>query len=252
MTVELARDLTGTGPLLVLIHGITENRHTWDPLLDDLAADHRVLRVDLRGHGQSPKGESYAVDELAADVYACVSELGDETPMIVGHSLGGMVVTAYGAAYPTRGIVNVDQSLDLTGLQAGVKALEPMLRSDSFGLAITAVFDSLRGALPADETERVEGLRHADPDVVLGVWSVLLDQTPDELAATVAQLVDGVAAPYLSLHGIDPGPEYPAWLRERIPRAEVEVWPEVGHYPHLVRKAEFLARVRAFEAGLPA
>ena len=54
MTVELAHDIHGEGPLLVLIHGITENRQTWDPLLEDLATDHRVLRGDLRGHGDSP------------------------------------------------------------------------------------------------------------------------------------------------------------------------------------------------------
>ena len=70
MTIELAHDIQGDGPLLVLIHGITENRHSWDPLLDDLAADHRVLRVDLRGHGDSPTADGYAVDELAADVHA--------------------------------------------------------------------------------------------------------------------------------------------------------------------------------------
>ena len=63
-------------------------------------------------------------------------------------------------------------------------------------------------------------------------------------------LAGGVQVPYLSLHGIDPGPNYPAWLGGLIPTAEVEVWPEYGHYPHLVEPQRFVAHVAAFEAAL--
>src|SRR6185312_3138259 len=114
MTVPLAHDQQGDGPLLVLVHGITENRHSWDPLTDDLARDHRVLRVDLRGHGESPGGEDYSIAVLADDVAGVVDEVdpGGPPPLLVGHSLGGMVLTAYAAAHAVRGAVNVDQSLD--------------------------------------------------------------------------------------------------------------------------------------------
>jgi pimeloyl-ACP methyl ester carboxylesterase len=116
MTVALAYDQQGEGPLLVLVHGITENRHSWDPIVAEVAANHRVLRVDLRGHGESPKADSYDISELAADVEALV----DEPPLLVGHSLGGTVVTAYAARFPVRGVVNIDQSLNLTPMQAGL------------------------------------------------------------------------------------------------------------------------------------
>lgn len=66
--VELAHDVQGSGPLLVLVHGITENRHSWDPITADLAATHRVLRVDLRGHGESPSADVHDVASLAADI----------------------------------------------------------------------------------------------------------------------------------------------------------------------------------------
>lgn len=248
MTVELAHDIHGDGPLLVLIHGITENRQTWDPLLEDLATDHRVLRVDLRGHGDSPTGDSYGVDELAADVHALV----DERPLVVGHSLGGMVATAYGAMFDARGIVNVDQSLDLAPLQAGLVEQAPVLRSEAFPLFIDAFFETMRGVLDEDEWARVSGLRRADQEVVLGIWSVLLDSSPEELAAVVGRIVGGLTAPYLSLHGMDPGPAYAEWLRRHIPQAQVEVWPDLGHYPHLARRQEFLDRLRAFELAVPA
>ena len=247
MTVDLAHDVEGEGPLLVLIHGITENRHTWDPLVADLARDHRVLRVDLRGHGESPTAESYGVDELAFDVAALV----DETPFVIGHSLGGMVATAYGATFANRGVVNIDQSLDLAPLQAGLLEQAELLRGEAFPMVMAALFDSLRGVVPDEEWARLTALRRFDQPVVLGVWSVMLDSSPEDLDATVTKIVGGVTGPYLSLHGIDPGPEYAGWLTERMPQAQLEVWPDLGHYPHLVRSEQFLARVRAFEATLP-
>lgn len=248
MTVELAHDSTGEGPLLVLVHGITENRHSWDPLLSDLARDHRVLRVDLRGHGESPKGPGYGVADLAADVEALV----DAPPLLVGHSFGGTVVTAYAALFPARGVINVDQSLDLAPMQAGLKQQDALLRGPAFPAVMDALFDSLRGSASDEEWARLSALRRYDQDVVLGVWSVLLDTTPAELDAEITAMTSGITAPYLSLHGFDPGPGYAEWLAARIPGAVTEADPGVGHYRHLVHPEEFLARLRRFEAELPA
>jgi len=86
--------------------------------------------------------------------------------------------------------------------------------------------------------------------VVLGVWSTVLEATPKQLDAQVARLAVGLAVPYLSLHGADPGPDYPAWLAGLVPSAIVEVWPDHGHYPHLVDQARFLDRVHTFDATL--
>ena len=246
MTLALAHDQQGEGPLLVLVHGITENRHSWDPILADLASTHRVLRVDLRGHGESPRADTYDIADLAADVEALV----DEPPLLVGHSLGGTVVTAYAAAFPARGVVNIDQSLNLTGMQAGLKQQEPLLRGEAFPMVITALFDSLRGQVPDAEWARLTALRTYEPAVVLGIWSVLLDTTPEQLDAVVDAMVTPIAAPYLELNGFDLGPGYTTWLTDKLPRASVETWDGVGHYPHLVRPADFLARLAAFEASL--
>ena len=247
MTVQLAHDVRGDGPLLVLVHGITENRHSWDPLVDDLARDHRVLRVDLRGHGESPTADSYGMDEMAADIAALV----DEPPLVVGHSLGGVVVTAYAAGLATRGVVNVDQGLDLAQMQAGLLAQADLLRGDAFPTLMMGLFDSLRGAASDEEWARLTALRRLDQPVVLGIWGVMLDSTPEQLDAVVTQMAQAVRTPYLALHGIDPGPGYAAWLAARMPQAEVEVWDGLGHYPHLVKPQAFTARVRAFEATLP-
>jgi pimeloyl-ACP methyl ester carboxylesterase len=109
------------------------------------------------------------------------------------------------------------------------------------------VFDSMVGPLPADEAARIAGLRRARQDVVLGIWSTVFESTADELDATVEGLLGAVNVPYLSLHGIDPGEAYTAWLRRLMPSATVEVWPDQGHYPHLVQPARFLERLIDFD-----
>ncbi len=246
MTVELAHDVRGSGPPLLLIHGITENRFFFDPLLDDLAADHRVLRVDLRGHGDSPDGPDYDIANMAADI----APLTDEPPLVIGHSLGGIVATAYAAAFPVRGVINIDQNLDLAGMQAQVQSLAPVLRGDQFPALMTGMFDQIRGQVPDGEWTRMVGLRRLDQAVVLGVWSLMLDHDAAHVEAAVRDLTATVGAPYLALDGSDPGPDHLEWLRQRIPQAQLEVWDGVGHYPHLVRPEQFLLRVKSFEQEL--
>ena len=103
------------------------------------------------------------------------------------------------------------------------------------------------GPLPAAEAARIGGLRHARQDVVLGIWGTVFDLSTGELDALVEGLVASVTVPYLSLHGVDPGESYTSWLRRLMPSATVEVWPDQGHYPHLMQPSRFLERVVDFD-----
>jgi pimeloyl-ACP methyl ester carboxylesterase len=252
--MRLAHELVGRShhPALVLIHGITESHHTWHPLLHQLAEDHLVLAVDLRGHGDSDRCDPYDPMSYAGDVVETVEALGIESPLIVGHSLGGVVATAFAAIAPCVGVVNVDQQLRLAAFKEGLMQLEPLLTGsrDQFATAIDMVFGSMVGPLQADEAARVHGLRRADQTVVLGTWDGVLHTSPEELDATVAALAGAVTVPYLSLHGIDPGPDYAPWLVGLMPSATVEVWPEHGHYPHLVDQPRFFQRLHDFETAV--
>ncbi len=89
---------TGDGPPLVLVHGITESHRAWDPVIPALAERWRVVAVDLRGHGESERRAPYDPVTMATDVQSVVTDLGLEAPLMVGHSLGGVVVSAYGGA----------------------------------------------------------------------------------------------------------------------------------------------------------
>lgn len=240
----LAHDISGSGPLLVLVHGITEDRSTWDPI--DLTDAFTVLRVDLRGHGESDVAAPYDIPTLASDVRDTVESVAPgAVPWVVGHSMGGIVATAYGAMFPVAGVVNVDQPLHLAGMQQQVLQAEGMLRGDQFPLFIAGMFDQMSGALDESERQRVSDIRTPRQEVVLGMWRPLLEDSPEELADTVEQIA---ALPpdvtYVVITGLDPGPEYAAWLQQLIPQTVHEVWEPPTHYPHLADAARFTARVK--------
>ena len=242
-------EVAGDGPAVVLVHGITENRHSFDPLVGALAADHRVVAVDLRGHGASERRPPYDALTMAADLHVAVRAAGATDPLMVGHSLGGVVVSLYAASYPGRGVINIDQALALGGFKAILASVEPQLRGDdaAFRSIVDAMFDGFYGPLPDPERARLEALRRPDREVVLGVWDLVLTSDPEELDALVGASAAAITAPYLALHGIDPGDEYTTWLHAQLPSATVEVWADHGHYPHLVDPERFLARLREFE-----
>jgi pimeloyl-ACP methyl ester carboxylesterase len=248
--VEIAYDVTGSGPAVVLVHGITQCRQMWDPLVADLATDHTVIAIDMRGHGESSLASTYDAPSMAHDVAAVLADLDVAAPLVVGHSMGGIVVTAFAAQHACRGVLNIDQSIALGDFQGLVRSVEPMLRGPEFDELVSSFIDGMQGPLSEAEAARIAALRHPIQAVVLGVWAPALELSADELDALVRTLAADVRVPYLALHGGDPGSDYGEWLQQLIPTATVEVWDDAGHYPHLVHPARFLDRLRAFESTL--
>jgi non-heme chloroperoxidase len=94
----------GTGPPVLLLHGVTLSADIWHYQLDELAsAGFRVLALDLRGHGRSQAGEArLTLARLAGDVDDVLRQLDLVDVMLVGHSMGGMVALRYLSADPGR------------------------------------------------------------------------------------------------------------------------------------------------------
>ena len=250
--VEIHYEVAGDGPPVVLVHGITDSSADWTPLAGRLAEDHTVVTLDLRGHGQSGDAADYSPLAMTQDVAAVVAAAEVEAPLLVGHSLGGAVVAAYAAGAPSRGVVDIDQSLRFSDFKAALAQLEHQLRGSGFHTAMRVVFQSLDGALMPDELRfRLAANRDAArQDVVLGVWDMVFSQTGEELDAVADAVGPGLTVPFLAIHGNDPGEDYVPWLTARIPHAQVELWPDHGHYPHLVDPERFLARLAQFERSL--
>src|SRR5690349_1287954 len=207
--VDIAFERTGSGPPLVLVHGITESHHSWDPLVPALAERFDVVAVDLRGHGESAKVPPFDVGTLAEDVTTLAARLGLERPYLVGHSLGGFVVTAMAATAGPAGVINVDQPIELSGFHAGLGPAAPVIRGTpaEFAGFVDSLFTTLQAGLPAAEQARLRALARPDQEVVNGVWQLVIDGPVAEIAAFTDAVMAAVTVPYLSLHGSDPGPE---------------------------------------------
>ena len=91
------------GPPILCIHGLTANAFFFQAIADDLAHDHQVYAYDLRGRGDSDKPErGYSVPIHAADLAELIDELGLEGPVLIGHSLGALIVLYFAAHYPEK------------------------------------------------------------------------------------------------------------------------------------------------------
>ena len=243
----------GDATPVILVHGITERAATWDPLIDRLRTQRRVVAMDLRGHGRSGVADRYDLEAMAGDVVAVALALGLDQPHLVGHSLGGAVVSAAGAAFPVSSVVSVDQSLQLDGFKEQLMGFEAQLRDpDAFPLVVQGLFEQMAGEkIEPVEMARVNAARRPDQNVVLGVWEMILSRPAEEIAAVVDGALagySGLDVAYLSLFGIDPGDGYAAWIASHIDGAVTEVWPDHGHYPHLVDPDRFVDRLHAFWA----
>jgi pimeloyl-ACP methyl ester carboxylesterase len=107
--VSLAtRDHGGSGQPIVLIHGACRNLEDFSAIVPYLAPEHRVVAMDMRSHGRSDEGR-WEWQGVLGDVHAVISAYGLSAPVIVGHSLGGMIAAMYAKARDDcAAAVNID------------------------------------------------------------------------------------------------------------------------------------------------
>lgn len=110
--IKLAYEDQGEGePALVFVHGWTCDRSFFAPQAAHFSQRHRVVSVDLRGHGESDKPRAtYPIAAYADDIAYLIEQLGLSKAVAVGHSMGGLAVLQLAAAHPDRvaAIVMID------------------------------------------------------------------------------------------------------------------------------------------------
>ena len=110
--VPIRYEASGQGsPAVVLVHCWMCDRHLWDHVAPRLARAHRVVTIDLAGHGESGRArKTWTIEAFGEDVRAVVETLGLERVVLVGHSMGGPVILEAARRLPGRvaGLVPVD------------------------------------------------------------------------------------------------------------------------------------------------
>jgi pimeloyl-ACP methyl ester carboxylesterase len=117
----------GSGPDVVLVHGITGNLAVWHlKLVPALADRYRLLTYDLRGHGLSDTpATGYSLDDMADDLLRLLDALEVERPVVVGHSYGADIALYLAAAHPER-------VAEVIAIEAALPAMEQVRSHDEW------------------------------------------------------------------------------------------------------------------------
>lgn len=247
--ITLAYLDTGAGePPFVFVHGWTCNHTHLAPQIEHFAADHRVVAVDLRGHGESDAPEQrYTVQALADDVAWLCNLVHVERPVLVGHSMGGQVVLEVAASHPDLACAVV--LIDAAPIVAGSPAIE---MAAEFGAALDGPDGCAAREALADHA--VAALARV-PDLQARVRSDML-RTPHHVAVSCVMLMgewDGeVAARSCTVPVLHIGAEDPindaAALRALNPRLRTGQTVGAGHFNQLEVPEQVNAMIERFLA----
>jgi 2-succinyl-6-hydroxy-2,4-cyclohexadiene-1-carboxylate synthase len=263
MTLELAADVFGEGPPLVLLHGFTGSSAAWGELRERLARRRRVIAFDLPGHGASPVPQDpdrSRLPQVADALVRALCALSVPRADWLGYSLGARTALHVALAYPAT-----VRSLVLEGASPGI--------ADSVERAARAAADAqLAAAIESDGLERFVEAWLAQPLFASQA------RLPDDVRARERdrRLRGSVAGYATALRAMGTGAQAPLWdrlgaIRARslliagaldvkycgiaqamaaaLPDARVAIVPGAGHAVHLERPDAWLAEVESFLGG---
>ena len=233
---ELACEVTGTGPALLLLHAFPLGLSMWEPQAAALAASHQVIRFDCRGFGGSPPGDGLlTMERIADDAAGVLDRLGLASAIVGGVSMGGYAALAMVRRHPERirALVLADTraGADSPEARANRAAQAEKVRRDGASAIADAVIPKLLGATSHRErpelVARVRRTIEANPprgiaDALAGL-AARADSTPTLREIRVPTLVvcgdEDVLTPLSESEGLVRG----------IAGSRLEVVPAAGH-----------------------
>lgn len=204
---------------IVLAHGITCSLRVWFNQIADLAADHRVIAFDHRGHGRSevPPRDGYGLDHLAADLNAVLDATlrPGERAVIAGHSMGGIMISAWSDRYRDE-VPHRADAVALINTTTGDLLQELRLLKVPSVLAATRVriaeeviraIGSLKVPASAKWTSRwfVAAMAvgsDADPAISDLVYELFMGTAPVARGGCARMLADALGSEHLPLDGL--------------------------------------------------
>lgn len=254
--VTIRYDVRGTGePALVLVHGWTNSRGIWGEHPQTLSRTHRVVALDLAGHGESGTNRrEWTVDAFGDDVVAVVDQLALERVVLVGFSMGGAVVLeAAERLGPERvlGIVFVDTIKDPERRVSDEEAeqMAAAMRAGWGDKAFVRAFGFTPDA-PEALVEKVIAMMPAQPREL---WFTVFDSVHLWMNSELEPTLRRVEVPLAAINRAGPPTNVEA-LRRYSPSFTVDTIEGVGHAGILLRRVEefdarLLAIVQRFAAA---
>jgi len=261
---QIAYDVTGHGPLVVLSHGIGDHRQAYRFLVPKLvAAGYQVVNADMRGHGESSIGwASITRTDVAGDLLALIHHLSGGPAVIVGHSLSGGAATIAAAREPglISGIVEIGPFTKTQKIHVGALLRNKPYRRAMLLLADVGMFGSLRPwmkyldlaypAKPADYTSYIAELaaKLREPGR-MAEFQKTSKSTPADAEAQLS----AIHSPALIIMGAD-DPDFvnPQAEAETIAAGmpaglgTVVMIDGAGHYPHAQNPDQVAALITRF------
>jgi 3-oxoadipate enol-lactonase len=249
--VELAYEVIGTGPPVLMIQGLGYGGRGWGPALELLAEDFTVAAFDNRGFGASdvPPGP-YSTQELAEDARAVLDAAGFDRAHVVGASLGGMAAQELALVDPQRidRLVLACTTPGVHGYPMPARTMSLMLEAPTSPADVALrrfVENALGDGSSPELVERIVAYRTANPPDLAG-WQAqaAAGATHDALARlgeieATTLIVHGTKDAVVDLRNAD-------LLAEHIPEARVELLPGCGHLAFWEEPERFAALVKEF------
>lgn len=255
--VALAAAEYGSGPLLLILHGVFGSARNWSTVAQRLAASRRVFALDARNHGASPWAETMSYAEMSDDVGAFIAARGLGPVALLGHSMGGKTAMLYALhhAEAVDRLVIVDIApVAYPPTLAGYAQAMRAARLD--GVSRRAEIDrQLADAIPSP-AERAFLLQNLVFDEGRAHWRLnlpVIERSMPELSgfptlppglafAKPALFIAGERSPYLR-------PEHRPAIERLFPEAQIVHIPGAGHWVHAERQDAFLALATPFLAA---
>jgi esterase len=239
------------GAWVLLLHGLFGSGDNLGALARTLAADFRVVAMDLRNHGRSPHLPTMTLAEMAGDAVALLDTLGIDAAHVVGHSLGGKVAMQLALSHPARlrrlvsaDIAPVQYKPHHQGIFAGLRAVDlAALRQRGDADAMLAHFvdevpvrQFLLKSLYRDDT----GFHwRFDLDALIANYAEVLAPPQGAPFSGPTLFIKGELSDYLL-------PEYEPAIRALFPNCGVKIINGTGHWLHGEKPVVFNRLVRNF------
>jgi pimeloyl-ACP methyl ester carboxylesterase len=244
--VQLNYKIAGDArPAIILIHGLASRLDHWNPVASALARHHRVLRMDLRGHGRSQAPEDgYSIRQFADDVAALARSQRIRNAVVVGHSMGSTVALELARRHPrvVASLVLVDGALDQYATARDVERTElwRMLADTPYDEAMPALYRQFfPDARDADIATRVVRDAARTPEhAAIASWRATLTANVPAIAKQVRQPTLYVNASNNDRTATD--------VSTVLPRAQFAQVAGAGHFVQLEAPDQLTAMLRRF------